>query len=243
MLKTKVAGAILDRAMKYSYAYPSAALAVDIVVFGYQEGELSLLLIERAHKPFKGEWALPGGFLEMDETLEQAAGRELAEEAGLKDVYLEQLYTFSALKRDPRERVVSVAYFALVKPSLYELKPASDAKRAQWFSLQKLPKLAFDHAEIVDTARTRLKNKVRYEPIGFELLPPSFTLSQLQSLYETILERPLDKRNFRKKILGLGILRELNKKLENVPYRAPALYKFNAAEYRRMMKAGLQLEI
>lgn len=229
--------------MKYCYEFPRAALAVDIVVFGYQEDELSLLLIERGIKPYKGMWALPGGFLQNKETLEEAAIRELSEEAGVRDVYLEQLYTFSAVDRDPRERVVTVAYFALVKPSLYKLQATTDARSAKWFPANKLPKLAFDHAQIVEKARLRLKGKVRYEPIGFELLPSSFTLSQLQNLYENILERSLDKRNFRKKILALGVLRELNKKVENVPYRSPALYKFDVAEYKRMTKAGIQLEI
>jgi 8-oxo-dGTP diphosphatase len=229
--------------MKHSYEFPRPAVAADVVVFGYQDSELSLLLIERGLEPFKGMWALPGGFVRVEETLEEAAMRELAEEAGVKDVYLEQLYTFSSLQRDPRERVISVSYFALVKPSHYELAASTDATNAKWFPVAELPDLAFDHSEIVETALKRLQGKVRYEPLGFELLPASFTLTQLQSLYEAILRRSLDKRNFRKKILSLGILRELNKKIENVPHRSPSLYKFDSSAYRKMKKAGIQLEI
>src|SRR5437016_9436748 len=183
-----------------SYQYPRAALTVDCVVFGYDAGELKVLLIQRGLEPFKGKWAFPGGFVRVDETLDDAARRELAEEAGLKDVFLEQLYSFGDLDRDPRERVVSVAYYALVKLSDHRAKAATDAANAEWFPVSELPKLAFDHADIVATALARLKGKVRYQPIGFELLPALFTLSQLQHLYEAILEAPLDKRNFRKKV-------------------------------------------
>src|SRR5256885_5574951 len=156
--------------MAFSYQYPRAALTVDCVVFGFDEGELKVLLIERALEPFKGKWALPGGFVRVDETLDEAARRELEEEAGLRNVFLEQLYTFGAVDRDPRERVVSVAYYALVEPTKFKLKAATDASDAQWFPVNKLPKLAFDHADIVKAATLRLRNKVRYEPIGFELL-------------------------------------------------------------------------
>src|SRR5580700_6769130 len=151
----------------YTYQYPRAALTVDCVVFGYDEGELKVLLIQRALEPFKGRWALPGGFVRVDETIDDAARRELAEETGLKNVYLEQLYTFGAISRDPRERVVSVAHYALVKLSDHRAKAATDAANAEWFPISKLPKLAFDHADILATAMSRLKGKVRYQPIGF----------------------------------------------------------------------------
>src|ERR1041385_2430319 len=160
--------------MPHTYQYPRAALTVDCVVFGFDEGELKVLLIQRAGQPFKGKWALPGGFVRIDETLDQAARRELAEEAGLKNVFLEQLYTFGAIHRDPRERVVSVAYFALVKLEPNTPKAATDAADARWFGISEVPELAFDHAEILNTARTRLKGKVRYQPIGFALLPSKF---------------------------------------------------------------------
>src|SRR5437667_3092417 len=192
--------------LPYSYQYPRAALTVDCVVFGFDEGELKVLLIQRGLEPFKGRWALPGGFVHVDETLDAAARRELDEEAGLRNVFLEQLYTFGAVDRDPRERVVSVAYYALVKLSEHRAKAATDAADAEWFPISKVPKLAFDHADILATALTRLKGKVRYQPIGFELLPPKFTLSQLQHLYEAVLETELDKRNFRKKVLSFGLL-------------------------------------
>src|SRR5438093_1368409 len=192
--------------MPHTYQYPRAALTVDCVVFGFDEGELKVLLIQRALVPFKGKWALPGGFVRVEETLDEAARRELAEEAGLKDVFLEQLYTFGVVDRDPRERVVSVAFYALVKQAAYHTKAATDATDARWFPMAKPPKLAFDHADILATALARLKGKVRYQPIGFELLPPRFTLSQLQHLYEAILGTELDKRNFRKKVLSFGLL-------------------------------------
>jgi 8-oxo-dGTP diphosphatase len=229
--------------MSFSYEYPRPAVTVDTVVFGYQEQALWLLLIERGIQPFKGEWALPGGFVRVEENLEEAAYRELKEEAGVSDVYLEQLYTFGRVDRDPRERVISVSYFALVKPSTHEPVASTDAIRAKWFRFDELPKLAFDHKEIVATALTRLRNKARYEPIGFELLPKAFTLTQLQDLYETLAGEKMDKRNFRKKILATGVLKETDKKLTNVAYRAPQLYKFDAAKYKTLSRTGFKFEI
>src|SRR5262245_37447048 len=154
--------------MAYTYQYPRPALTVDCVVFGFDEGDLKVLLIERGLEPFKGRWALPGGFVRVDETLNAAARRELEEEAGLRNVFLEQLYSFGAVERDPRERVVSVAYYALVKLSEHSAKASTDASNARWFPVCKVPKLAFDHADILQTALERLKGKVRYQPIGFE---------------------------------------------------------------------------
>src|SRR6059036_2884978 len=195
--------------MAFTYQYPRAALTVDCVVFAFDEGELKVLLIERALEPFRGKWALPGGFVRVDETLDEAARRELEEKGGLRNVFLEQLYTFGAVDRDPRERVVSVAYYALVKMAAHDTKAATDAADARWFPVSKVPKLAFDHAGIFATALARLKGKVRYQPIGFELLPPRFTLSELQHLYEAVLDTALDKRNFRKKVLSYGLLTPL----------------------------------
>ena len=190
----------------FKYQYPRAALTVDCVIFGFDGGELKVLLIERALAPFKGKWALPGGFVGVDETLDEAARRELQDETGIKKVFLEQLYTFGEVDRDPRERVVSVAYYALIKLGDYRVKAATDARDAAWFAVSDPPALAFDHDSILNAALARLKAEVRYQPIGFELLPPKFTLSQLQHLYEVVLERPLDKRNFRKKILAMPLL-------------------------------------
>ena len=229
--------------MPFTYDYARPALTIDCVVFGFDEGELKVLLIQRDLSPFKGKWALPGGFVELRETLDEAARRELAEETGLRDVFLEQLYTFGAIDRDPRERVVSVAYYALVPLDRHVLRAASDARHAAWFCVSDLPSLAFDHDEILATAIDRLRGKVRYQPIGFELLPERFTLSQLQHLYEAILERPLDKRNFRKKILGMDLLVETDEIEQDVAHRAARLYRFDEAKYHRLAKRGFNFEI
>src|SRR5882672_9979112 len=229
--------------MPHTYQYPRAALTVDCVVFGLDESELKVLLIERALEPFKGKWALPGGFVRVDETIDEAARRELAEEAGLKDVFLEQLYTFGVVDRDPRERVVSVAFYALVKQAAYDTKAATDATDARWFPISKVPKLAFDHADILATALSRLRGKVRYEPIGFELLPSRFTLSQLQRLYEAVLGMVLDKRNFRKKVLGFGLLVPLKETQMTGPHRPAQLFRFDAEKYDKLKKRGFNFEL
>src|SRR5512142_1319734 len=224
--------------MAYTYQYPRPALTVDCVVFGFDEGELKVLLIQRGLEPFKGRWALPGGFVRVDETLDAAARRELEEEAGLTNVFLEQLYTFGTLDRDPRERVVSVAYYALVKLTEHAARAATDAANAQWFPVSRAPKLAFDHAEILQTAVERLKGKVRYQPIGFELLPPKFTLSQLQHLYEAVLGTELDKRNFRKKVLSFGLLVPLRETQMLGRHRPAQLFRFAAEKYEKLKKRG-----
>src|SRR5213083_539972 len=229
--------------MSHTYQYSRAALTVDCVVFGFDEGELKVLLIQRALEPFKNRWALPGGFVRVDETLEEAARRELAEEAGLKNVFLEQLYTFGGLDRDPRERVVSVAYYALVKLAAHDTKAATDAADARWFPVSKVPKLAFDHADILATALARLKGKVRYQPIGFELLPPKFTLSQLQHLYEAVLEADLDKRNFRKKVLSFDLLVPLKEKQMAGRHRPAQLFRFDAERYEKLKRKGFNFEL
>lgn len=229
--------------MPHTYQYPRAALTVDCVVFGFDEGELKVLLIERALEPFKGRWALPGGFVRVAETLDEAARRELAEETSLQSVFLEQLYTFGAVNRDPRERVVSVAYYALVKLSDHRARAATDAANAEWFPVSRVPKLAFDHAEILGTALARLKGKVRYEPIGFELLPLKFTLSQLQHLYEAVLGAELDKRNFRKKVLGYGLLVPLKETQMNGRHRPAQLFQFDANKYAKLKKRGFNFEV
>ena len=229
--------------MPHIYQYPRAALTVDCVVFGFDEGELKVLLIERALGPFKGRWALPGGFVRVHETLDEAAWRELAGETGLKNVFLEQLYTFGAVDRDPRERIVSVAYYALVKLSDHRAKAATDAANAEWFPISKTPKLAFDHGDILATALARLKAKVRYQPIGFELLPPKFTLSELQHLYEMVLETDLDKRNFRKKVLGFDLLVPLKETRRAGRHRPAQLFRFDADKYEKHKKRGFNFEL
>lgn len=229
--------------MSHTYEYPRPALTVDCVVFGMDEGDLKVLLIRRGVEPFTGKWALPGGFVRMEESLDDAARRELEEEAGIRPSHLEQLYTFGEPGRDPRGRVVTVAYFALVKLSDHRVHASTDAREAAWFSVWDTPKLAFDHAEILGTALQRLKGKVRYQPIGFELLPPKFTLTQLQRLYEIILERELDKRNFRKKILSMDLLEELDEVEQDVSHRAARLYRFDHKKYKQLEKAGFNFEL
>jgi 8-oxo-dGTP diphosphatase len=229
--------------MAHAYHYPRPALTVDCVVFGFDEGELKVMLIQRNLPPFEGRWALPGGFVRIDENLEQAARRELAEETGITKIYLEQLYTVGDVHRDPRERVVSVTYYALVKLTDHTIQATTDARNAAWFCVSDVPKLAFDHEKILEMALERLKGKVRYEPIGFELLPTKFTLSHLQHLYEVVLEKPLDKRNFRKKILSMGLLIELNEIEQDVAHRAARLYRFDEGKYRQLKKKGLNFEL
>ncbi len=229
--------------MAFEYEYPRAALTVDCVVFGIDEGDLKLMLIQRKLPPFKGKWALAGGFVRVDETTENAALRELEEETGLKNVFLEQLYTFSAIDRDPRERVVSVAYYALVRLSDHEVSAASDAQDAAWFEIDEHPKLAFDHQGIVDLAHERLKNTLRYRPIGFELLPERFTLSQLQHLYEVILDTTLDKRNFRRRVLKTGLVIETGEVQKDVAHRAAQLFSFDKELYQKLKKEGFNFEV
>jgi 8-oxo-dGTP diphosphatase len=234
--------------MTHLYDYPRPALTVDCVVFGFdpvapKSAELKLLLIERALPPFAGSWALPGGFVREGEALDTTARRELSEEAGLAQIFLEQLHTFGQPDRDPRGWVVTVAYYALVNGEHYQLQAATDAKAVAWFSLSQLPELAFDHRQIVQTALQRLRNKIRYEPIGFELLPPKFSLSQLQQLYEAILEQPLDKRNFRKKILKMALLQALDEWQQEVTHRAARLYQFDANRYQALKRQGFSFEV
>jgi 8-oxo-dGTP diphosphatase len=222
----------------------TASVTVDCVVFGADLEGLKVLLIERGVAPFKGAWALPGGFVLPGESLDEAARRELREETGATSVYLEQLYTFGEPDRDPRGRVVTVAYYALVKLSEHSvLQATTDARSAAWIAIGALPRLAFDHRQIFDAALRRLQAKVRYQPIGFELLPHFFTLSQLQSLYETVLERPLDKRNFRKKILAMDLLVETDKMETFVSHRAARLYRFDQRKYKALESKGFNFEI
>jgi 8-oxo-dGTP diphosphatase len=228
-----------DRRIKCKQAH----VTVDCVVFGLDEQDLKILLIQRGYESFKGSWAIPGGFVNVDESLEKAALRELKEETGVQNVFLEQLYTFGDVHRDPRRRIMTVAYYALVNLRDHTIKAATDASNAAWFSVDDVPRLAFDHARIVDTALRRLRGKVRYEPIGFELLPEKFTLTQLQRMYEMILEQDIDKRNFRKKILGMELLKELDEVQVDVAHRAARLYKFDEKKYRQLKDKGFNFEI
>ncbi|HEX3010235.1 MAG TPA: NUDIX domain-containing protein [Bacteroidales bacterium] len=228
---------------KYCYEYPRPAVTTDCVIFGFDSGELKVLLIERGIDPFKGRWALPGGFLQMDENTDECARRELSEETGIDNLFIEQLYTFSDVDRDPRGRVVTVSYYALVKLSDYKLTAGDDAKNAQWFPISKVPTLAFDHDRILRVALNRLKGKIRYQPIGFELLPERFTMPELQNLYESVLEMQLDRRNFRRKIIATGLLIDHNESVKGLPHKGAKYFSFNKNKYQELSEKGFNFEI
>ncbi len=212
-------------------------VTVDIVIFTIQEGVLKVLLIKRRIPPFLGQTAIPGGFVLKDEDLDQAALRELKEETGVSDVYLEQLYSFGKPDRDPRGRVVTVAYFALISPDR-KLTAGSDAAAAAWYSIDHLPPLAFDHATILNYALERLRNKLEYTTVGFQLLPDKFTLTELQEVYEAILGKKLDKRNFRRKMSVLKILKPLSEHRRG-GQRPAQLYRFVAARFEKLKDRGI----
>ena len=209
----------------FSYEYPHPAVTVDIAIFTLRDEELKLLLIRRGAKPYKGKWALPGGFIHMDESLEVAARRELEEETGVSGVFLEQLYTYGAPKRDPRERVITVAYYALIPSDRIEIRAASDAEAVGWFAIDEIPNLAFDHEEILSTAHERLIAKLDYSTLAFQFMPAEFTLTQLQQVYETILRQEMDKRNFRKWILALERIEDTGKEQREGRHRPAKLYR------------------
>ncbi len=204
--------------------FPRPSVTVDVVIFTLRDNDLQVLLIKRGHAPFRGRWALPGGFVRMEESLAEAARRELAEETGVTDVYLEQLYTFGEPDRDPRGRVISVAYVALV-PAPMAVHGSSDVGEAAWWPVKELPPLAFDHTSIVQYALMRLRYKIEYSSVGFRLLPPEFTLSELQKAYEIVLAEPLDKRNFRRRIIEAGVIEPLEQ-VRAGEGRPARLYRF-----------------
>ena len=212
----------------YRYDYPRPALTVDVVIFGIQDECLQVLLIKRGEPPFKGSWALPGGFVNMDESLEEAAVRELAEETGVQSAYLEQLYTYGNPGRDPRGRTITVAYFALIPSDhTFQTQAGSDAEGAGWFPQPKLPELAFDHAEIIAYGLRRLRYKLEYSAVAFELVPEEFTLGELQRTYEIILGEKIDKRNFRRKIRAAQIVEATNRKRTGGG-RPASLYRYRS---------------
>ncbi len=220
-----------------------SAFTVDNVIFGFDEGDLKVLLIKRGEEPYKDMWALPGYFVYPNEDLDTAAKRVLEELTGLRNVYLEQVKTFGAVDRHPFGRVITVAYFSLVKISDFNIQPASIAQQAHWHSVSEAKNLAFDHNEILDACFQRLKWLVRLRPVGFELLPPKFTLTELQHLYEAILETPLDKRNFRKKILSMDLLIDMEETQEGVAHRPARLYKFDKQKYLEFQAEGFSFEL
>ena len=213
-------------------------VSVDVVIFTIRDGALHVLLVRRGVAPFAGRHAIPGGFVDEEESLEAAARRELAEETGVRDVYLEQLYSFGDPGRDPRGRVVTVAYFALIAADRAPLKAGSDAAEARWFPAAARPPLAFDHGRILDYALERLRNKLEYTTVGFQLLPDTFTLSELQAVYEAILGRHLDKRNFRRKIALLRIVTPL-REWRRTGRKPARLYRFSAARFEKLKDKGI----
>ena len=224
----------------YTYDYPRPAVTTDCVIFGYDGKELKVLLIERGIEPFKGCWAFPGGFLNMDEDALAGARRELKEETGLEDAFIEQFHTFSEPGRDPRGRVITIAHYALVK--IQEVEGGDDAAQARWFPIGEVPPQAFDHDRILRMAMSRLKEKIHFEPVGFELLPDVFTMPQLQNLYEAILEVHFDRRNFASKMLKLGILEDTGDRPAGASSRIPVSYRFNKEKYNELKAKGFRLE-
>lgn len=218
-------------------------ITIDCAIFGVHDNKLQLLLIRREKAPYAGKWCLPGGIIRNDETAEECAARILHEKTGISKMFLEQLYTFSDVKRDPRGRAVSIAYFALVKPEQFAIIAGRDTAEIAWRNIDEVPALGFDHNKIADVALARVQAKVRYQPIGFELLSSAFTLTQLQNLYETILGYSIDKRNFRKKILGMVLLESTGKKETNVKRRAAELYRFNKQKYNQLTRKGFSFEL
>lgn len=230
-----------------SYEYPRPAVTVDAVVFGVDSADLRVLLISRKGPPFEGHWALPGGFVDVSddgaqgESLDAAVRRELREETGIAPAHMEQLYTFGEPGRDPRGRVVTVAYMALVRPDAHPVAASSDAADAQWFPVASLPSLAFDHRAIIDMASARLRAKVRYAPIGFDLLPETFTIGDLQDLYEKLLGHNVETSSFRRKVLALRVLKKRGTRKGQ--HRPAPLYSFDRDAYDRLTRRGINFEI
>jgi len=230
--------------MKAFHSYKNPSLAIDLVVFGYHENTLSVLLLNRNEAPFKDTWTLPGGFLQMEETFHDTCVRILGTKLGMDDVYLEQLYSFDALDRDPRGRVISITYYALINPKKLQVVAGKMANDVKWFNIKKIPALGFDHKQIFKAALQRLKSKILYYPVGFELLDELFTMTELHELYECILDTTIDRRNFRRKILETDNIINTGMKREGLKNRHPDLYKFNKKIKNRsfQMISGIGIE-
>lgn len=218
-------------------------LSVDCVIFGYQDGEIKVLLVQRSLEPFKDHWALIGDLVEPDQNLSDAANNVLEKLTGLKNIYMKQFFAFGSVDRHPLDRVVTVGYFSLLNSLSYNPIASSWAKSAEWFSINDLPELAFDHHNILLKGIETLKNEVRQKPTGFELLPLKFTLLELQLLYETLLGYKFDKSNFRKKMLEMNILLPLNEVKENVAHRPAKLFQFDEKRYKKLEKEGFAFEL
>lgn len=224
--------------------HPRHLVAVDCIIFGYDilEKEIKLLLVKRIMEPEKGSWSLAGGFVEENESLDEAATRILQKLTGLDSIYMKQSYSYGDISRDPGDRVISVSYFALI-PVIDIDREHALANGAQWINLSKIPGLIFDHQLMVKTALTDLQNQVKVKPVGFELLPEKFTLVQLQDLYEAIYQRSVDKRNFRKKILSMGILEKLDEKEKATSKRGAFYYRFNEDKYKTLKQNGFYFDL
>ena len=229
-----------DEELKYCYKYPHPSVTTDCVIFGFDRTKLKVLLVQRGVEPYKGRWAFPGGFMKMDESAETGALRELKEETGLKDAYIKQFHAFSDPNRDSRERVGTIAYYALVR--MQEVKGGDDAAKAEWFALDEVPSLAFAHDLILRVALKELRKQIHFEPIGFELLPEKFTIKELQLLYEAILDVKFDRRNFYNKMKHLEILTQLDETVFNSPQKEAYLFKFNPDKYEELKQKGFRLE-
>lgn len=227
--------------MLSTYSKPS--VTVDNIVFGYDGEKLSVLLLNRREAPFSNMWTLPGGFLQLDETFEGCANRILHTKTGLFGLFLEQLFTFGAIERDPRDRVLSVAYYTLVNPLRFKVVAGQSANEVKWFRLSELPELGFDHKDIITVAYTRLRGKVRYNPIGFELLNQRFTFQELHQLYEVILAKEINRGNFWKKIRETGLLRATGERRLGGKHRAPELFEFDRDKYLALAAQGFEFSV
>jgi len=231
----------MEKVKKFSYEYPHPAVTVDCVIFGFDGKSLRILLIERGVEPFKGSWALPGGFVKIDEKVEEAAIRELQEETNVKGVYMSQLSVFSEVDRDPRERVITVAFYALVKPSDHDVIGGDDAANASWFSLDEYPSLVFDHELIVKAAFAQLQRNFRAGNVGLELFEDKFSISQLYTLHSLVTKKEIDRRNFYKKVTSYNYIEPTNEKMSETPHKPSQLFSIDRKVYDREIENSYNL--
>ncbi|SIO17984.1 NUDIX hydrolase [Chitinophaga niabensis] len=227
--------------MPYESA-PRHLVAVDCIIFGFEDGKLKLLIIKRKVAPMEGAWSMVGGFVQEGESTNEAATRVLQQTTGIQDIYMDQLMCYGDVERDSGARVISVAYYALIRISEHD-RILANQHGAHWLSLHQIPELIFDHTQMLNDALARLRDKAHFHPIGFELLPEKFSLPQLRNLYEEIYQRPLDKRNFRKKILAMDILEKLDEKDKSTSKKGAHLYRFDKKKYNALTQHGLVFEI
>lgn len=229
-----------DIKKEYCYEFPHPSVTTDCVIFGFDGTKLKVLLVKRGVEPYLGRWAFPGGFMKMEESAEEGALRELQEETGLKCAYIRQFHTFTAPERDPRERIITIAYYALV--NIQDVKGGDDATEARWFALDEVPQLAFDHDQILRKAEQALRQQIHFEPVGFELLPEKFTVKELQNLYEAILDVRFDRRNFYNKMKRLGMLEQLEETVNPSQKKEAFVFRFNKLKYDELKQKGFRLE-